>query len=82
MKFRKIAALALAAAMALSTAVTASAAAVGANEDPVNTEKTDETITIALASEPATLAPSLSGTNANEAQIVSSTYMDTLVRQD
>ena len=82
MKFRKIAALALAAVMTVSAAATASAAAVGANEDPANTEKTDETITIALASEPATLAPSLSGTAANEAQIVSSTYMDTLVRQD
>ena len=59
MKLRKIAALALAAIMTVSTAATASAAAVGANEDPANTEKTDETITIALASEPATLAPSL-----------------------
>ena len=72
----------MAATMMLSTAVSTQAAAVGANEDPANTEKTDETITIALASEPTTLAPSLSGTAANEAQIVSSTLMDTLVRQD
>lgn len=82
MKFRKLAAAVLTAAMVVSTAFTASAAAVGANEDPANTTKTDETITIALASEPTSLVPALSGTTANESQIVSGALLDTLVRQD
>ncbi|MCD7868871.1 MAG: ABC transporter substrate-binding protein [Clostridiales bacterium] len=75
-------ALGLACAMTLSTAVTASAAVKGANEDEANTTKSDETLHIALASEPSNLWPAGATSTENEAQIVSSALLDTLVTKD
>lgn len=68
--------------MTLSGTVTASAAVKGANEDEANTVETDETLRIALASEPSNLWPAAAGSTENEAQIVSSALMDTLVITD
>ncbi len=82
MKLRKMAALGMACAMTLSCAATASAAVKGANEDPANTETTDETLRVALASEPSTLWPAGSGKTENEAQIISGCLLDTLVAKD
>ncbi|WP_148409833.1 ABC transporter substrate-binding protein [Murimonas intestini] len=82
MKLKKTMVLGLACAMVLSTPVTALAAVKGANEDPANTEKTEETLRIALASEPSTLWPAGAGKTENEAQIISSALMDTLVAKD
>lgn len=52
------------------------------NSDAANTEKTDETVVIGLASEPATLYGAASGTTQNEEQIISHMLMDTLVDYD
>ena len=52
------------------------------NTDPVNTTKTDETITIGLSSEPATLYGAAGGTATDEEQIISGAYGDTLVKYD
>lgn len=82
MKFKKMAAFGIACVMALSCVTTASAAAKGANEDPACTEKTDETLKVALSSEPSTLWPAGSATTENEAQIVANCLMDTLVGKD
>lgn len=82
MKLRKTIALGMAVAMTLSCAATASAAVKDANQDPANTEATDEALRIALASEPSTLWPAGSGKTENEAQIISSCLMDTLVAKD
>ena len=79
MRFRKIAALALAATMTLSSAFMANAEIIGADVDPANTEKTDETLRVALASEPSTLWGAATGSTENEAQIIGSALMDTLV---
>ncbi len=82
MKLRKMVALGMACAMTLSCSATAFAAVKGANEDPANTETTDETLRIALASEPSTLWPAGSGKTENEAQIISGCVLDTLVAKD
>ena len=82
MKLKKMVALGMACAMTLSCATTTFAAVKGANEDPANTEKTDETLRIALASEPSTLWPAGSGKTENEGQIVSGALLDTLVAKD
>ncbi|MCD8154831.1 MAG: ABC transporter substrate-binding protein [Clostridiales bacterium] len=82
MKLKKMLALGLACAMTLSTAVTASAAVKGANEDEANTTETDETLHIALASEPSNLWPAGAGSTENEAQIISSALFDNLVIKD
>ena len=54
----------------------------GANEDPANTEVTDETLVVCLASEPSTLWGPAEGKVENECQIVNNTLMDGLVRLD
>jgi len=68
---------------AAASSVAATAKGVkSANTDPANTKTSDETLRIALASEPSTLWPSGAGKTENEAQIVSSALMDTLVSKD
>lgn len=52
------------------------------NSDPDNTEKSEETLTIALASEPSTLFGPAGGKIENEEQIIGSTFLDTLVVYD
>lgn len=52
------------------------------NSDPVNTEKTDETLTIGLASEPSTLYGVAAGKTENEEQIIGSALVDALVTVD
>lgn len=49
------------------------------NSDPANTETTDETVVIGLASEPSTLYGAAGGTSENEEQIISHTFLDSLV---
>ena len=83
MKFSKIISLGLAAVMTVSLSMTAYAGeAKGANVDPANTEMTDETIVINLASEPSALWGGGSGKVENEMQIVNAALMDTLVKAD
>lgn len=85
MKFRRAASLGLVAAMAMSMtafADDATAAVKGANADPANTQVTDETITIGLASEPADLWGAGAGTTANESMIINGAILDTLVAKD
>ena len=53
-----------------------------ANTDEANTEKTDETLVVALASEPSSMAPTLVGQSENESSIISGAILDTLVAQD
>lgn len=53
-----------------------------ANADEANTEKTDETLVVALASEPSSMAPTLVGQSENESSIISGAILDTLVAQD
>lgn len=54
----------------------------GAFQDPANTEKTDETIVIGMASEPAYLFCAAAGNIANESAIIDSALRDTLVGFD
>ncbi|MBQ1312251.1 MAG: ABC transporter substrate-binding protein [Blautia sp.] len=82
MKFKKIAALVLSAAMILSSASLAGAEIIGADVDAPNTTKSEETLKVGLASEPSTLWGAVAGQVENEAQIVMSTLMDTLIRVD
>ncbi|MBP3900645.1 MAG: ABC transporter substrate-binding protein [Blautia sp.] len=82
MKFRKIAALALAAMMTVFTASAASAEIIGADIDAPGTEKTDETLKIALASEPSAIWGAPGGQTENEAQMIFSALADTLVKVD
>ena len=82
MKFKKIAALVLTAAMLASAPVCAHAEIIGADQDAANTEMTDETLKVGLASEPSTLWGAAAGQVENEAQIVMSALMDTLIRED
>jgi len=83
MKFSKMISLGLAAAMTLSLSMSAYAGeAKGANEDPANTEMTDEQIVINLASEPSALWGGGSGKVENEMQIVNAALLDTLVKMD
>ena len=49
------------------------------NTDPANTEKTDETLTVGLASEPSTLYGVAEGKTENEEQVIGSALLDTLV---
>ncbi len=82
MKLKKVMALGMTCAMMLSMAAPTYAEVVDANVDPANTEKTDEAITIALASEPSTLLPPFTVATENEAQIVYGALVDTLVVED
>lgn len=54
----------------------------GANVDPVNTEKSDETIVIQLNSEPSSLWAGGTGKQENEMSIIDSALFDTLVHVD
>ena len=81
MSFKKMLSLGLAALLTLSCAATAFAAQ-DANQDPANTEVTDETLVIGLASEPSALWGGGSGKVENEMQIIGNALMDTLVVVD
>lgn len=82
MKLRKIAAFALAATMVMSSASMVHADIIGADVDAPGTEKTDETLKVALASEPSAIWGAPVGQTENEAQIVISALTDTLVKTD
>ena len=86
MKLRKVLALGLALAMASSFAAYAedpkANQALDVNQDAPNTEVTDETLRIALASEPSTLWQGAAGKTENEASIIGGALMDTLLVQD
>ena len=81
MSFKKMLSLGLAALLTLSCAATAFAAQ-DANQDPANTEVTDETLVIGLSSEPSALWGGGSGKVENEMQIIGNALMDTLVVVD
>jgi len=53
-----------------------------ANVDLVNKVKSDETLVVALSSEPSSLAPTLVGESENESSIISGAILDTLVSQN
>ncbi len=53
-----------------------------ANADEANTEKTDETLVVALASEPSSIVATLVGESENESSIIGGSILDTLVAQD
>ena len=84
MSFKKFLAVGLAAVMTFSMATCAFAdgEVKGANEDPANTEVTDETIVIGLSSEPSALWAIGSGKVENELVIVQNALQDTLVKVD
>lgn len=84
MSFKKFLAVGLAAVMTFSMATCAFAdgEVKGANEDPANTETTDETIVIGLSSEPSALWASGTGKQENELVIIQRTMQDTLVSID
>ena len=82
MKFKKIAALALTAAMLASASVSASAAIIDVNQDAPNTNVTDETIRITFGSEPSTLWGAAGGQVENESQQINAALLDTLVAED
>ncbi len=76
MKKSKIISLALAGLMLFSQAAYAS------EDNAVNTEMTDETLVVCLASEPSTLWGAPDGKVENECQIINSALMDRLVNTD
>lgn len=98
MKLKKITAIFLAVAMMFSLAAcggedkaastetdsaeTTATHIVESNQDPANTEKSDETLTIGLAGEPSTLYGAAGGKTENEEQIIGSALLDTLVEVD
>lgn len=54
----------------------------GANEDPANTNTSDETLKVILASEPSSLWGAPSAKTENESQIINAALLDTLVLVD
>lgn len=82
MKFKKYAALALAAAMTFSMATCGHAEILDANVDAPNTQVTDETLKVAFASEPSCLWGAPVGQVENEAQYVINAVADSLVKVD
>ena len=50
------------------------------NKDAANTEKTDETLTVGLASEPSSLYGASVGKTENEEQIIGNAMLDSLVK--
>lgn len=97
MKLKKLTAVVLAGAMVLSLAACggnsekaeptgtkegSTVSVVPPNTDPANTEKTDETLTIGLTSEPSTLYGAAAGKTENEEQIIGSALLDSLVSVD
>ncbi len=84
MSFKKLLAVGLAAVMTFSFATCAFAedGVYGANEDPANTEVTDETLVIGLSAEPSALWAIGTGKVENEMMIISNALYDTLVKVD
>ena len=84
MNFKKLLSIGLAGVMTFSAAscVFAEDGVHGANEDPANTEVTDETIVIGLSSEPSNLWAIGSGKLENEAVIITNALADRLVSID
>ncbi len=82
MKLKKVLAVGLAAGMMLSTSVFADGEAAAINQDAPNTEVTEETLNVALPSEPSTIWQGGTGKTENEASIISGAIFDTLLRQD
>ena len=83
-KFGKLAALGLAAVMTISMASCAFAdgEVKGANEDPANTEISDETLVIGLSAEPSALWAIGAGKLENEISIIANALQDSLVDID
>ena len=82
MKLRKILGLVLAFVLTVSLGSAVFADAKGANVDPANTQKTDETIVIGLSAEPSALWAGGTGKAENEMQIIQNALQDTLVTVD
>ena len=85
MMLKKVIAVGLAAGMMLSTAAYAEQDASGIaviNSDAAGTEVTDETLNVALPSEPSTIWQGGTGKPENEASIISGAIFDTLLRED
>ena len=85
MKLKKMMLLGLASIVSVSLSFTAAVFAEGvhgANEDAPNTEKTDETLVIALASEPSSLWMGGSGKLETEMVIIQEAFTDELVAVD
>ena len=85
MMLKKVIAVGLAAGMMLSTAAYAEQDASGIaviNSDAAGTEVTDETLNVALPSEPSTIWQGGTGKTENEASIISGAIFDTLLRED
>lgn len=83
MNMKKMLSLVLVSAMTLTMAATAFAEEAGglsgANCDPANTAKTDETLTIGFGSEPSTLVGTATGNTENESMMIFSALTDNLV---
>ena len=83
MNMKKVLSLVLVSAMTLTMAATAFAEEAGglsgANCDPANTAKTDETLTIGFGSEPSTLVGTATGNTENESMMIFSALTDNLV---
>lgn len=86
MKLKKIVSIGLAAVMAVSMASTcfgAEAASVkGANEDPANTQISEETLRVGFSAEPSSIWMGGTGKTENEMAIIDSAIMDRLVNID
>ncbi|MCD8153967.1 MAG: ABC transporter substrate-binding protein [Clostridiales bacterium] len=82
MKLKKMLALGMACALTVSMAVPASAEVKGTNEDEANTVESDETLRIALASEPSSIWGAGAANLENEGLIISNALFDTLVVKD
>lgn len=86
MKFKKIVSFGLAALMALSMVTTCSAAEAasvkGANQDPANTQTSDETLRVGFSAEPSSIWMGGTGKSENEMAIINSAIMDRLVNID
>jgi len=80
MYFKRTAALALVGALAFSTVAMADVK--GANEDAVNTQKTEDTLNVGFASEPSAIWGSAVGKTENEGNIIQGAILDTLVAKD
>lgn len=83
MSFKKITSILLAAMMTISLgAMSVSADVKGANEDPANTNVSDETLVVGLSAEPSSLWMGGSGKTENEGVIIESALTDRLVDVD
>ncbi|MCD7867751.1 MAG: hypothetical protein LUG62_06070 [Clostridiales bacterium] len=82
MKLKKMLAFGMVCALTLSMAVTASAEVKGTNVDEPNTVESDETLRVALASEPSAIWGAGVASLENEGLIISNAIFDTLVTKD